>query len=139
MDVAPGQGKHRLTDRHLGLRQRHKVDARAAQTLPEMVDILIAEYLEMLRWDEVGKIHRFRRYSSSVRSRDDHAIDWPGCSGTGPCHDQAARTVLRNLPTSLLRRLLSRDSVCAAESTCAEADPVSVEPRCTSEMLALTC
>src|SRR6266446_9911941 len=51
----------------------------------------------------------------------------------------AARTVLRNLPTWVLSRLESRDSVCAAESTCEEADPVSLVPRCTPVMLALTC
>ena len=55
------------------------------------------------------------------------------------CLDQAARTVLRNLPTSVLSRLLSRDSVCAAESTWEEADPVSLVPRCTPVMLELTC
>src|SRR5438094_465890 len=53
--------------------------------------------------------------------------------------DQAARTVLRNLPTSSLSRLESRDKDCAAESTCEDADPVSVEPRCTSVMLEETC
>ena len=42
---------------------------------------------------------------------------------------QAALTELRNLPTSSLRRLLSPDSDCAAESTCDEADPVSLAPR----------
>jgi hypothetical protein len=52
---------------------------------------------------------------------------------------QAARTELRNLLTSSLRRLESRDIDCAADSTCAEADPVSLAPRCTSEMLVLTC
>ena len=34
--------------------------------------------------------------------------------------------MLRNLPTSSLRRLLSLDSDCAAERTCDEADPVSL-------------
>src|SRR5882724_3515935 len=52
---------------------------------------------------------------------------------------QAARTELRNLPTSSLRRVLSPDSDCAAESTCAEAEPVSLAPRCTSVMLDETC
>jgi hypothetical protein len=42
--------------------------------------------------------------------------------------NQAARTLSRNLPTSSLRRLLSDDNVCAAESTCDEADPVSEAP-----------
>jgi hypothetical protein len=46
---------------------------------------------------------------------------------TRPC--QAARTEFRNLPTSSLRRLLSPDSDCAAESTCEEAEPVSLAPR----------
>src|SRR6266581_852473 len=52
---------------------------------------------------------------------------------------QAALTVLRNLPTSSLRRLLSLDSDCAAERTCDEADPVSLAPRCTSVMWEETC
>jgi len=43
--------------------------------------------------------------------------------------NQAARRLSRNLPTSSLRRLLSDDDVCAAESTCDEADPVSEAPR----------
>src|SRR6478736_9661561 len=51
----------------------------------------------------------------------------------GRCgRNQAARTELRNLPTSSLRRLLSPDSDCAAASTCEEAEPVSPAPRCTS-------
>src|SRR5207253_7485813 len=36
---------------------------------------------------------------------------------------QAARTELRNLPTSSLRRFESRDRDCAAERTCEEAEP----------------
>jgi two-component system, OmpR family, sensor kinase len=52
---------------------------------------------------------------------------------------QAARTVSRNLPTSSFSRLLSLDSDCAAASTCEEAVPVSLAPRCTSVMLAETC
>src|SRR5207237_8538802 len=52
---------------------------------------------------------------------------------------QAARTELRNLPTSSLRRLLSPDSDCAADNTCEDAEPVSEAPRCTSVMLADTC
>jgi hypothetical protein len=52
---------------------------------------------------------------------------------------QAARTESRNFATSTLRRLLSPDSICAAESTCEEADPVSPAPRCTSVMFAETC
>ena len=54
-------------------------------------------------------------------------------------YSYAARTELRNLPTSSLSRLLSRDSDCAAERTCEEAEPVSLAPRCTSVMLAETC
>ncbi|XFF02295.1 hypothetical protein ACQ3JU_0585 (plasmid) [Bradyrhizobium guangxiense] len=48
------------------------------------------------------------------------------CSAAcGPAAEgQAARTPSRNLPTSSLRRLLSVDSDCAADKTCAEADPV---------------
>src|ERR1700681_4308726 len=53
------------------------------------------------------------------------------------CH--AARTELRNLPTSRLSRLLSPDSDFAAASTCDDADPVSLAPRCTSAMLEETC
>src|SRR5437763_12468065 len=52
---------------------------------------------------------------------------------------QAARTELRNLSTSTLRRLLSPDSDCAAERTWVEAEPVSEAPRCTSVMLEETC
>src|SRR5260370_26588823 len=52
---------------------------------------------------------------------------------------QAARTVSRNLPTSSLRRLESDDNDWAAESTCEEAEPVSLAPRCTSVMLDETC
>src|SRR3981081_3433829 len=51
----------------------------------------------------------------------------------------AARTELRNLPTSRLSRLLSPDSDFAAENTCEDADPVSLAPRCTSVMLEETC
>src|SRR3979411_2688800 len=56
-----------------------------------------------------------------------------------PDRDQAARTEWRNFPTSSLRRLLSRDSDCAAESTCEDAEPVSPAPRCTSTRVAETC
>src|ERR1700730_18296028 len=52
---------------------------------------------------------------------------------------QAARTELRNLPTSRLSRLLSPESDFAAVSTWEDADPVSLAPRCTSAMLAETC
>src|SRR5579859_3141099 len=52
---------------------------------------------------------------------------------------QAARTASRNLPTSILRRWLSTDSDWAEESTCDEAAPVSLAPRCTSTMLDETC
>src|SRR5262249_26410029 len=53
--------------------------------------------------------------------------------------DQAARTELRNFETSALRRPESTDKVCAAESTCEDAEPVSLAPRCTSVMLEETC
>jgi hypothetical protein len=56
----------------------------------------------------------------------------------GPKH-QAARTVSRNLPTSSLRRLLSRKSDCAAGTTYDEAEPVSQAPRWASVMLEETC
>jgi hypothetical protein len=56
-----------------------------------------------------------------------------------PVRYQAARTDVRNLPTSLLRRSLSLASDCAAVRTSVEAAPVSVAPRCTSVMLAETC
>ena len=52
---------------------------------------------------------------------------------------QAARTESRNFATSTLRRLLSPDSICAADSTCEEADPVSPAPRWTSVIFAETC
>ena len=52
---------------------------------------------------------------------------------------QAARTEFKNLPTSSLRRLESVDSDCAEESTCEDAEPVSLAPRCTSVMLEDTC
>src|SRR3954468_14238256 len=47
----------------------------------------------------------------------------------------AARTVSRNLVTSILSRVLSLDSDRAEACTCADADPVSPAPRCTSRML----
>ena len=53
--------------------------------------------------------------------------------------DQAARTLVRNLLTSFFSRPESFDSICAADSTCEEAVPVSVAPRCTSVMLEETC
>ena len=66
------------------------------------------------------------------------------CFGSGPvsqgCRSRyAARTEARNLPTSCLRRLLSPDSDCAASSTCEDADPVSLAPRCTAPILDDTC
>ena len=62
-----------------------------------------------------------------------------GCYGQPGFRYQAALTVSRNLPTSSLSRLLSPDSDCAADSTCEEAEPVSLAPRCTSVMLEETC
>src|SRR5690242_3193568 len=53
--------------------------------------------------------------------------------------DQATRTELRNLSTSVLSRPLSPASERAAVSTCEEAEPVSLAPRCTSVMLEDTC
>src|ERR1700738_2501240 len=55
------------------------------------------------------------------------------------CRTQAARTELTNLPTSIFSRLLSPDSLRAAESTSDEAAPVSPAPRFTSPMLDETC
>ena len=52
---------------------------------------------------------------------------------------QAARTVARKRLTSSFSRLLSRASERAADSTCEEAEPVSVAPRCTSVMFDDTC
>src|ERR1043166_6950457 len=52
---------------------------------------------------------------------------------------QAARTESRNFVTSSLSRLLSPESICAADSTCEDADPVSPAPRWTSPMLLETC
>src|SRR5450755_4027512 len=67
---------------------------------------------------------------------------WPEGPGFY-CHwawrRQAARTDVRNLLTSARRRPLSPDSDFAAESTCEEAEPVSVTPRCTSVMFDETC
>src|ERR1700761_6857405 len=59
--------------------------------------------------------------------------------GLAKQRSQAARTEVRNLLTSALRRLESPDSICAAERTCDEADPVSLAPRCTSPTLDDTC
>src|SRR5206468_8534493 len=52
---------------------------------------------------------------------------------------QAGRTEVRNFETSTLRRLLSPDNICAADSTCEDAEPVSPAPRCTSVMWDETC
>lgn len=41
----------------------------------------------------------------------------------------AARTLVRNLLTSVFNRVESLDSICAADNTCEEAVPVSVAPR----------
>src|SRR5450631_3070752 len=46
----------------------------------------------------------------------------------------AARTVARNLATSLFRRLFSLESSCADDSTWEDAEPVSAAPRLTSAM-----
>src|SRR5690348_4017 len=62
----------------------------------------------------------------------------PKLSSFARTRPQAARTVSRNLATSAFRRLLSPDSICAADSTCEEAEPVSPAPRSTSAMLAET-
>jgi hypothetical protein len=56
-----------------------------------------------------------------------------------PLSGQAALTELRNFETSFLSRLLSPDSIFAAESTCEDAEPVSLAPCCTSVMLEETC
>src|SRR5882762_6518733 len=68
-----------------------------------------------------------------------HPRSSPGQAFARKRYNQAARTESRNLPTSSLRRLLSPDSDCAADSTCEEAEPVSLAPRCTSVMLDDTC
>src|SRR4029078_6624698 len=57
----------------------------------------------------------------------------PDMAPERPCQD--ARTESRNFSPSRLRRLLSPDSDCAAESTCVEAEPVSAAPRCTAVVL----
>src|ERR671912_391501 len=71
------------------------------------------------------------------------ALHFPGIARQAKaCRDrnnQAARTESRNLPTSSLRRLESLESDCAADSTCEEAEPVSLAPRWTSVMLDETC
>src|SRR5450432_751479 len=81
---------------------------------------------------------RARELSDRRRTRDRERELGPGRIQL-PSDRQAARTVLRNLPTSSFRRLLSLDSDFAAERTCDEADPVSLAPRCTSVMLEETC
>ena len=48
--------------------------------------------------------------------------------GPAACGAQAARTVLRNFSTSLLRLRLSFESERADASTCAEAEPVALAP-----------
>src|SRR6266851_4637659 len=79
-----------------------------------------------------------RQLSDRRRTHDRKRDSGPGRAGL-PDDRQAALTVLRNLPTSSLRRLLSLDSDFAAERTCDEAEPVSLAPRCTSVMLEETC
>src|SRR5215475_3504206 len=66
---------------------------------------------------------------------------WPRQITPGPLGmpDQAARTSVRNFDTSALSRPESDDSDLAADSTCEDAEPVSVAPRCTSVMLEETC
>jgi len=91
--------------------------------------------------------HRSAGTAGLVRRRRETAARVSDASGSGrgverragDLADQAARTESRNLPTSSLRRLLSLDSDCAAESTCEDADPASLAPRCTSVMLEDTC
>jgi hypothetical protein len=51
----------------------------------------------------------------------------------------AARTVIKNLPTSAFSRSLSCDNSFAADNTYDEAEPVSPAPRCTSVMFEDTC
>jgi hypothetical protein len=79
--------------------------------------------------------------SSHGFSNDEFAIDI--CSKpageTSYCDRHAARAVSKKLPTSSLRRLLSRESDCDDASTCDEAVPVSLAPRCTSVILEATC
>ena len=74
-------------------------------------------------------------------SNDEFAIEV--CSKpqaeTSYCDHHAARAVSKKLPTSTLRRLLSRESDCDDASTCDEAVPVSLAPRCTSVILEATC
>src|SRR6478735_350124 len=84
---------------------------------------------------------RYRRVLLPVPSQheggaDDCAV---AASAFAAASAQAARTELRNLPTSRLSRSLSPDNDFAAPSTWPEADPVSLAPRCTSPMLAETC
>src|SRR5438874_13724445 len=75
-----------------------------------------------------------RHSSESPAAFGGRAFRW---SSVDAC--QAARTELRNLPTSSLRRLESPDSDRAADRTWLDADPVSLAPRCTSVMLEETC
>src|SRR4051812_30208732 len=61
------------------------------------------------------------------------------CNSQGGGEDQAARTVLRKRATWVFRRWPSADSDWAEDRTWDEAEPVSLAPLLTSEMLATTC
>src|SRR5260370_38612715 len=62
----------------------------------------------------------------------------PGTTGRA-LQDQAALTVLRNFPTSSLRRVLSTDSDCAADRTWGDAQPELLAPPCSLALLGSTC
>ena len=84
------------------------------------------------RDDRIDFVHCKRLTAGNSRPLQNNGVILPQLAARprpGYYGDQAARTESRNLETSTLRRLLSPESICAADSTCAEADPVSFAPR----------
>jgi hypothetical protein len=57
INVASRKGQHGLAKGTGGIRKRNDVHACTAESLPEMIDIPIAEYLKILRLDEVSETH----------------------------------------------------------------------------------
>src|SRR5579864_2446273 len=96
-----------------------------------------------MQWREAASA--FRRQQRNGRGRLDKPASTPfrklqlRSGDSHPAGRQAARTEVRNFDTSARSRPESVESVCAAESTCEEAEPVSAAPRCTSAMLEDTC
>jgi hypothetical protein len=73
---------------------------------------------------------RYRRCPFWIGFKPDIAPDRRSARARAwqPVSDQAARTVLRNLPTWLFKRSLSPASDCAADSTWPDAELVSLDP-----------